>query len=138
MRKENIMKQWPEMPKAEWEKMEVLDRNSYNNWHREIATWNTKDKRIKILATQNDITASLKILAHYFKEMPQGDDLKKIAGFPLSQKISKWHVEIATYEIIRSRSRFEYVNEYYLALYRIAKRGKEQNYTINDDQALHA
>jgi hypothetical protein len=72
------------------------------------------------------------------KQIPDVD-MTKAEAFStvlLRNKITKWELRVATEEIIRSRTRFTAVAEYFLAISRLKARLQESGHNIFHDNAL--
>lgn len=94
-----------------------------------------REKEKKDKAQLDDVLSSMQEIA---KRLPDVDMTKAsaFADVLLRNRITKWELRVATEEIIRTRTKFTAVAEYFLAIDRLKRRLSDSNHNIFHDNAL--
>lgn len=94
-----------------------------------------REEAKKDKANLNDVLDSMQEIA---KRLPDVDMAKasSFADVLLRNHITKWQLRVATEEIIRSRTKFTAVAEYFLAINRIKLRLQASGHNIFHENAL--
>ncbi len=121
-----------------YEEYYTLTREQQEQYDKDSIGWeNARQMAKKELADVDDVKDSFKKLAPIMTEMPPPERIKSFAAILLECKITKWEVEVATMEIIRTKSKMTAPCEYFSALERIkTKLASQGGHNIFHDNAL--
>lgn len=75
----------------------------------------------------NDVKISFKSLMTGMTEMPDIEKIPLFTGILIDNRITKWQLRVATAEILRTRTKFIAVCDYFLAIDRVKVRLRASN-----------
>jgi hypothetical protein len=130
---EKELEKLKKMTQEQYEALSPTDQGRVNSRLRELESRRENDK--KKLAEANDVIDSMTKIAKLLPDV----DLTNAPAFAealLDNCITKWELRVATAEIIRSRTKFTAVAEYFLAINRLKARLATSNHSIYHDNAL--
>ncbi len=130
---EEEIKELKEMTQAQYEALPLQERQAISSKLRTLENKREDDKKLK--ADVDDVIDSMTKIAKMLPDV----DMTKATAFGealLQNRITKWELRVATEEIIRSRTKFTAVAEYFLAINRLKVRLQQSSHNIFHDNAL--
>jgi hypothetical protein len=119
--------------KAEFDILTHEQQTEYNNRSSKWEAERQSDKRKP--ADLEDVQESFKLLTEAIDNVPV-DKLAIFTKHLAMARITKWQLRVATVEIIRTRTKFTAVCEYFLAIDRLKSRLRASALDIYSDNAL--